>query len=146
MAATISKPISTLGPPSSVLLHFQQSSLTLGESTVVECTAVGGEPREAFNLTLWRNNEFLTGVNGDRLSYSTEHNPFGTYRCAVGNIQNSSVMLERGIMFHAAYTSPALRLLFFLVQFQLLTEVNFTQCGYLEVYITTSARNLIFMR
>ena len=85
------------GPPSSVLLHFQQPSLPQGESTVVECTAVGGEPREAFNLTLWRNNELLTSVNGECLTYTTQSHLYGTYTCAVGNIQNSSILQERGV-------------------------------------------------
>ena len=85
-----------IGPPSSVTLSYQQSVLTGGESTVVECTAIGGEPREAINLTLWRGDELLAQVSGDHLNYSTESYAHGAYRCAVGSIHNTSILHERG--------------------------------------------------
>lgn len=85
-----------IGPPSSVLLHFREPVLTELESTVVECTAVGGDPPEAINLTLWWNEELVAHVNGSHLSYSTSPYPYGTYRCSVGDVHNTSILLERG--------------------------------------------------
>ena len=82
-----------LGPPSSVLLHFEDPVLTELDSTVVECTAVGGE---FFNLTLWWNEELVASVNGRHISYSTSSHPYGTYRCSVGDFHNTSVLLEKG--------------------------------------------------
>lgn len=84
------------GPPSSVLLQVQQLALTTNESTSIECSVVGGGPRESFNLTLWRNTQLVDKVTGDYLSYVTRFHPYGTYTCAVGGIANSSMLQERG--------------------------------------------------
>ena len=72
-------------------LQFEESILTELESTIVQCTAVGGESPELFNLTLWRNHQLLAQVNG---SYTTTPHTYGTYTytCAVGDIQNTSIL------------------------------------------------------
>ena len=85
-----------IGPPSSVYLIFEESVLMQTESTIVECTAIGGESPEIFNLTLWRNGELLAQVSGDHLTYTTSSGSYGTYTCDVDGVQNSSVLQERG--------------------------------------------------
>ena len=78
----------------SVNMSVQHSVLTEGESTVIRCTAHG---EEVVNLTLWRGEEMLDQVNEEYLNYSTGPYPYGTYQCAVGNIQSMmSVLHERG--------------------------------------------------
>ena len=77
-------------------LQFEESVLTELESTIVQCTAVGGESPELFNLTLWRNHQLLAQVNGSYLNYTTTLHSYGTYTCAVGDTQNTSVLQEKG--------------------------------------------------
>ena len=81
-----------------MLLQFQQSAFTTDESTLIKCNAIGGEPRDFHNLTLWKNGQQLAQVTGDYLSYITQFHPYGTYTCAVDGITNSSLLLERGSM------------------------------------------------
>lgn len=83
----------TIGTPSSVHLNFIKSTV---ETTTVECTAIGGESVELFNLTLWRNDQLLAQVNGDYLSYATRPQSYGQYTCAVDGLQDSSILQERG--------------------------------------------------
>ena len=85
-----------LGPPSSVVLHFGEPILTGFETTAVECNAVGGEPVEAYNLTLWRNEELLAHVNGRHLSHMTTPYQYGAYRCSVDSIHETAILIERG--------------------------------------------------
>ena len=80
-------------PPSGVSLHSEE--VGVGVSTV-ECIAVGGEPPDAFNLTLWRNGQLLAHTNGDHLSYSTRPHDYGNYTCRVGDLHNTSLLAERG--------------------------------------------------
>ena len=75
---------------------LEESTLIQTESTIVECTAIGGEPPELFNLTLWRNDELLAQVSGDHLTYTTSPGSYGTYTCDVDGVQNSSVLQEQG--------------------------------------------------
>ena len=84
------------GPPSSVYLMFAEFSLVQTEHTVVECTAIGGQSPELFNLTLWR----LAQGSGDHLTYTTSLGSYGTYTCDVGGVQNASVLQERGKHHH----------------------------------------------
>ena len=118
-----------IGDPSHVNLMFEESTLILTESTIVECTAIGGKSPELFNLTLWRNDELLAQVNGDHLTYTTSPGLYGTYICDVDGVQNSSVLQEQGkhvillvnIKFNKCYILS--------VRFQLLLDgVNITQC------------------
>ena len=81
-----------------MLLQFQQSVLTKDESTLIECNAIGGEPRDFYNLTMWKDSQQLDKVTGDYLSYHTQTHPYGAYTCAVGDIMNSSILYERGIV------------------------------------------------
>ena len=74
-------------------LTFAES---LTEPDTVQCTAIGGESPELFNLTLWRNDEVLAQVSGDHLTYTTSPGLYGTYTCGVDGVQNSSVLQERG--------------------------------------------------
>ena len=85
-----------LGPPSLVMLHFGKPILTGFETTTVECTAVGSEPVEAINLTLWRNGELLAHVNGSHLSHMTTPYQYGAYRCSVDSIHETAILMERG--------------------------------------------------
>ena len=72
-----------------VTLEFAETSLTALESTTVECTAVGGQSPELFNLTLWRGDQLLAQVSADHLTYTTHPQSYGTYTCAVDQLQNS---------------------------------------------------------
>ena len=80
--------------PSAVYLHFGESVLTPLESTTVNCTAVGRS--DAYNLTLWKNNRLLASNSGNSLIYSTQPSQYGTYRCAVDSIHNTSLLSEKG--------------------------------------------------
>ena len=117
----------TAGPPSSVVLHFGEPILTGFETTTVECTAVGGEPVEAYNLTLWRNGELLAHVIGSHLSHMTTPYQYGAYRCSVDNIHETAILMERG----EGHATPILCLklaVLFAVLFQLLLDgVNTTK-------------------
>ena len=79
--------------PSAVYLHFGESVLTPLESTTVNCTAVG---RYTYNLTLWKNNRLLASNSGNSLIYSTQPSQYGTYRCAVDSVHNTSLIKEEG--------------------------------------------------
>ena len=81
-----------------MVLHFGEPILTGFETTTVECTAVGGEPVEAINLTLWRNGELLAHVNGSHLSHMTTPYQYGAYRCSVNNIHETAIIMKRVIM------------------------------------------------
>ena len=80
--------------PSAVYLHFGKSVLTPLESTTVNCTAVGRS--DTYNLTLWKNNRLLASNSGNSLIYSTQPSQYGTYRCAVDNVHNTSLLSEEG--------------------------------------------------
>ena len=82
-----------------MVLHFGEPILTGFETTTVECTAVGGEPVEAINLTLWRNGELLAHVNGSHLSHMTSPYQYGAYRCSVDSIHETAILMERGKRF-----------------------------------------------
>ena len=84
--------------PSAVYLHFGESVLTPLESTTVNCTAVG---RYAYNLTLWKNNRLLASNSGNSLIYSTQPSQYGTYRCAVDSVHNTSLLSEKGNVSHS---------------------------------------------
>ncbi len=84
-------------PPSSVHMYFDKSILSLLESTTLECTTVGGGPTVAHNLTLWKNNELLATNQGDSLRYFIRPSQYGSYRCAVGDVYNTSLLYEKGI-------------------------------------------------
>ena len=86
----------TLGESSYVNLVFEETTLIHPAFTIVQCTAIGGESPELFNLTLWRNGELLAQVSGDHLTYTTSPGSYGTYTCDVDGVQNSSVLQERG--------------------------------------------------
>ena len=74
-----------------MLLQFQESA---DESTLIECNVIGGEPRDFYNLTLWKNGLLVAEVTaGDYLSYVTQSRPYGTYTCAAGGIINSSYVV-----------------------------------------------------
>ena len=79
-----------------MVLHFGEPILTGFETTAVECSAVGGEPVEAYNLTLWRNGELLAHVNGSHLSHMTTPYQYGAYRCSVDSIHETAILMERG--------------------------------------------------
>ena len=79
-----------------MVLHFGEPLLTVFETTTVECTAVGGEPVEAINLTLWRNEELLAHVNGRPLSHMTTPYQYGACRCSVDSIHETAILMERG--------------------------------------------------
>ena len=86
-------------PPSGVSLHSEEVG---GGVSTVECIAVGGEPPDVFNLTLWRNGQLLAHTNGDHLSYRTRpHADYGNYTCRVGDLHNTSLLAERGELFKA---------------------------------------------
>ena len=85
-----------IGDPSHVNLMFEESTLIHPAFTTVQCTAIGGESPELFNLTLWRNDELLAQVSEDHLTYTTSPGSYGTYTCGVDGVQNSSVLQERG--------------------------------------------------
>ena len=87
-----------------MVLHFGEPILTGYETTTVECTAVGGEPVEAYNLTLWRNEELLAHVNGSHLSHMTTPYQYGAYRCSVDSIHEIAILMERG----EGYANPML--------------------------------------
>ena len=57
---------------------------------------MGGEPVEAINLTLWRNEELLAHVNGSHLSHMTTPYQYGAYRCSVDSIHETAILMERG--------------------------------------------------
>ena len=78
------------------MLHFGEPILTGFETTTVECSAVGGEPVEAINLTLWRNEELLAHDNGSHLSHMTTPYQYGAYRCSVDSIHETAILMERG--------------------------------------------------
>ena len=80
--------------PSAVYLHFGKSVLTHLESTTVNCTALGRS--DTYNLTLWKNNRLLASNSGNSLIYSTQPSQYGTYRCAVDNVHNTSLLSEEG--------------------------------------------------
>ena len=80
--------------PSAVHLHFGESVFTPLESTTVNCTAVGRS--DAYNLTLWKNNRLLASNSGNSLIYSTQPSQYGTYRCAVDSVHNTSLLREEG--------------------------------------------------
>ena len=84
---------------------FEESIFIQAESTIVECTAIGGESTELFNLTLWRNDELLAQVSGDHLTYTTSPGSYGTYTCDVDGVQNSSVLQEQGKHHHIFFKS-----------------------------------------
>ena len=86
-----------IGPPSCVLVSFEESILReWGGTTGVECTAVGGSAG-AHHLMLWRHGgQLLASINGSHLRYQTTPHQYGTYTCSVGNISNSSTLQERG--------------------------------------------------
>ena len=122
-----------IGEPSYVNLAFEESILI---HTTVECTAIGGESPELFNLTLWRNDELLAQINGDCLTYTTSPGSYGTYTCNVDGVQNSSVLQERGK--HNINIRFIHKVFYFVftVKFQLLLNgVNITQCHQLMVNI-----------
>ena len=68
--------------------------LTPLESTTVNCTAVGSS--DAYNLTLWKNNRLLASNSGNSLIYSTQPSQYGTYRCALDSVHNTSLLSEEG--------------------------------------------------
>ena len=68
--------------------------LTPLESITVNCTAVGRS--DAYNLTLWKNNRLLAYNYGNSLIYSTQPSQYGTYRCAVDSVHNTSLLSEKG--------------------------------------------------
>ena len=80
--------------PSAVYLHFGESVLTPLESTTVNCTAVGRS--YTYNLTLWKDNRLLAFNSGNSLIYSTQPSQYGTYRCAVDSVHNTSLLSEKG--------------------------------------------------
>ena len=83
-------------PPSSVQLHFEDSILSYQESTVIECTAISREPDDTHNFTLWKNGRILAHNRGSSLRYSTNPSQYGTYRCAVDSVYNTSLLQEKG--------------------------------------------------
>ncbi len=78
-------------------MYFDKFILSLLESTTLECTTVGGRPTDRHNLTLWKNNELLATNQGDSLRYSIGPSQYGSYRCAVGDVYNTSLLYEKGI-------------------------------------------------
>lgn len=77
-------------------MNFEAPILSGMETTTVECTAVGGEGAEAFNLTLWWNGELLASTNGRHLSRVTTPYQYGAYRCNVDSVQNTFILKEKG--------------------------------------------------
>ena len=68
--------------------------LTPLESTTVNCTAVGRS--DDYNLTLWKDNRLLAYNSGNFLIYSTQPSQYGTYKCAVDSVHNTSLLREEG--------------------------------------------------
>ena len=87
--------------PSAVHLHFGESVLTPLESTTVNCTAVGRS--DAYNLTLWKNNRLLASNSGNSLIYSTQPSQYGTHRCTVDSVHNTSLLREEGNVISAIH-------------------------------------------
>ena len=87
--------------PSAVYLHLGESVLTPLESTTVNCTAVGR--RYAYILTLWKNNRLLASNSGNSLIYSIQPSQYGTYRCAVDSVHNTSLLREESNVISAIH-------------------------------------------
>ena len=119
-------------PPPSVHLTFAQSSLTQLESNSVNCSAIGLESSEPFNLTLWRNDQLLAQVSGDYLSYRTPPHSYGTYTCVVDGLQDSAVLQEKGTYNYPLYCH-AYNIILTIVQFQLLFDDLHVPCYQLLV-------------
>ena len=109
-----------------MVLHFGEPILTGFETTTVECSAVGGEPVEAINLTLWRNGELLAHVIGSHLSHMTTPYQYGAYRCSVDSIHETAILMERGEGYAKLMLCLKLAVLY-VVPFQLLLD---------DIYIT----------